>query len=109
MGKSSGNRFLEFFIDKKFYKETWYYYLTGDWHMPFPDELKNARTFINLHTDFTRSFPATFTAMNVVFQLMDSGEMSGDSWVPRLPVSAPGYAVHVKDPRVNMKSARKWN
>jgi adenylate cyclase len=58
MGKSSGNRFLEFFIDKKFYKETWYYYLTGDWHMPFPDELKNARTFINLQHRFYSVFPS---------------------------------------------------
>jgi adenylate cyclase len=58
MGKSSGNRFLEFFIDKKFYKETWYYYLTGDWHTPFPDELKSARTFINLQHRFYSVFPS---------------------------------------------------
>jgi adenylate cyclase len=58
MGKSSGNKFLEFFINKKFYKETWYYYLTGDWHTPFPDELKNARTFINLQHKFYSVFPS---------------------------------------------------
>jgi adenylate cyclase len=58
MSKSSGNKILEFFIDKKFYKETWYYYLTGDWHTPFPYELKNARTFINLQHKFYSVFPS---------------------------------------------------
>ena len=58
MSQSSGNKILEFFVDKKFYKETWYYYLTGDWHAPFPSELKNARTFINLQHKFYSVFPS---------------------------------------------------
>ena len=58
MSKSFGNKILEFFIDKKFYKETWYFYLTGEWHIPFPDELKNARTFISLQHKFYSVFPS---------------------------------------------------
>ena len=46
MGKNSGKEFIELFIDKKFYNETWYYYLSGEWHAPFPAELKNAQAFI---------------------------------------------------------------
>ena len=58
MGKSSGHKFIEFFLDKKFYNETWYYYLSGEWHAPFPDELKNARTFINSQRKFYSVFPS---------------------------------------------------
>ena len=58
MGKSSGNKILEFFIDKKFYKETWYFYLTGEWHTPFPDELKNVRGFYDIQYKFNRIFPS---------------------------------------------------
>jgi adenylate cyclase len=38
---------LNVLVDKKFYNETWYYYLTGDWHTPFPEELKSWRAFMN--------------------------------------------------------------
>jgi len=58
MGKSSSHKFLEFFIDKKFYNETWYYYLVGEWHAPFPVELKNARVFINFQHKFYSVFPS---------------------------------------------------
>ena len=58
MSKGSGNRFLEFFIDKKFYKETWYFYLTGEWHAPFPDELKNYRAFFDVQYKFNWIFPS---------------------------------------------------
>src|SRR5687768_12190300 len=39
--------FLNLLVDKKFYNETWYYYLTGDWHTPFPDELKRWQAYMN--------------------------------------------------------------
>jgi adenylate cyclase len=58
MGKSSGHKFIEFFIDKKFYNETWYYYLSGEWHTPFPNELKTARTFIDFQHKFYSIFPS---------------------------------------------------
>jgi adenylate cyclase len=58
MSKSFGNKFLEFFIDKKFYNETWYYYLTGEWHIPFPAELKNARALLNSQQKFYSVFPS---------------------------------------------------
>jgi adenylate cyclase len=58
MSKSSGNKFLEFFIDKKFYKETWYFYLAGEWHAPFPDELKIYRGFFDFQYKFNWIFPS---------------------------------------------------
>jgi len=58
MSKSSGHKFIEFFIDKKFYNETWYYYLSGEWHAPFPVELQNARAFINFQQKFYSVFPS---------------------------------------------------
>lgn len=58
MSKGSSNRILEFFIDKKFYKETWYFYLTGEWHEPFPDELKNVRDFYDFQYKFNWIFPS---------------------------------------------------
>ena len=38
---------LNLLVDKKFYNETWYYYLTGDWHTPFPVELKRWQAYMN--------------------------------------------------------------
>jgi adenylate cyclase len=58
MSKSSGNKVLEFFIDKKFYKETWYFYLTGEWHTPFPNELKTYRAFFDFQYKFNWMFPS---------------------------------------------------
>ena len=58
MSKSSRNKILEFFVDKKFYKETWYFYLTGEWHEPLPNELKNYRRFYDSQYRFNWSFPS---------------------------------------------------
>ncbi|MBI2332945.1 MAG: adenylate/guanylate cyclase domain-containing protein [Chloroflexi bacterium] len=58
MDKHSGNKFLEYFIDEKFYKETWYYYLTGDWHKPFPMELKRWRDMLSLQQRFNLRLPS---------------------------------------------------
>jgi adenylate cyclase len=49
---------LNLMVDKKFYDETWYYYLTGDWHTPFPDELKSWRSFINSQRKFYSFLPS---------------------------------------------------
>ena len=58
MGKSPGHKFIELLIDKKFYNETWYYYLSGEWHTPFPSELNTAREFINFQQKFYSIFPS---------------------------------------------------
>lgn len=34
-------------LDKKFYNETWYYYLTGEWRDTFPKELRFWRAYSN--------------------------------------------------------------
>jgi adenylate cyclase len=41
------DKLLNLLVDKRLYNETWYYYLTGEWHTPFPDELRYWRAFIN--------------------------------------------------------------
>jgi adenylate cyclase len=46
------DKFMSLLVDKKLYNETWYYYLTGEWHTPFPNELKYWRTFINSQRKF---------------------------------------------------------
>ena len=55
MSKSTGHKLMEFFIDKKFYHETWYYYLSGEWHKPFPKELKRLRDILSLQQKFNLS------------------------------------------------------
>jgi adenylate cyclase len=47
MSKSFGNKFMELFIDKKFYNETWHYYLTGEWHTSVPDNVKRWQAMMN--------------------------------------------------------------
>jgi len=47
MGKKSGHKLLELMVDKKLYNETWYYYLTGEWRISFPNELKRWQAFLN--------------------------------------------------------------
>lgn len=47
MSKSPGHKLMEFFIDKKFYNETWYYYLTGEWHTSVPDNVKRWQAMMN--------------------------------------------------------------
>lgn len=47
MSKKFSFNLLEWIVDKKFYNETWYYYLTGEWRAPFPNELKRWQAFIN--------------------------------------------------------------
>ena len=47
MGKKSGHKLLELMVDKKLYNETWYYYLTGEWRVSFPNELKRWQAFLN--------------------------------------------------------------
>jgi adenylate cyclase len=58
MSKGSGNKFIEFFVDKKFYNETWYYYLTGEWHQPFPHELKNLQSLMVVQQKLNQSLPS---------------------------------------------------
>jgi adenylate cyclase len=58
MSKSSGNKILEIFVDRKFYKETWYFYLTREWHAPFPDELKIYRGFFDFQNKVNWAFPS---------------------------------------------------
>jgi len=52
------DKFINLLVDKKLYNETWYYYLTGDWHTPFPDELKSWRAFINSQRKFYSVLPS---------------------------------------------------
>ena len=40
------DKFMSLLVDKKLYNETWYYYLTGDWHTPFPKELERWRAYM---------------------------------------------------------------
>jgi adenylate cyclase len=47
MSKSFGYKFMELFIDKKFYNETWHYYLTGEWHTSVPDNVKRWQAMMN--------------------------------------------------------------
>ena len=47
MGKKFTFNVLEWLVDKKLYNETWYYYLTGEWRTPFPNELKRWQAFLN--------------------------------------------------------------
>jgi len=47
MGKKSGHKLLELMVDKNLYNETWYYYLTGEWRVSFPNELKRWQAFLN--------------------------------------------------------------
>ena len=47
MGKKPGHKLLELMVDKKLYNETWYYYLTGEWRVSFPNELKRWQAFLN--------------------------------------------------------------
>jgi adenylate cyclase len=58
MSKSSGHKFMEFFVDKKFYNETWYYYLTGEWHKPFPHELQRVQAFMNVQQKLQKGLPS---------------------------------------------------
>ena len=52
------DKFMSLLVDKKLYNETWYYYLTGDWHTPFPNELERWRTFINSQRKFYSFLPS---------------------------------------------------
>jgi len=86
MSKSYRYTFMEFFIDKKFYNETWYYYLTGEWHEPFPHELKRVQSFINAQQKLQQSLPSELHCLECgvpmtgfwgnVFRFMDSAPSS---------------------------------
>jgi adenylate cyclase len=52
------DKFINLMVDKKLYNETWYFYLTGHWHTPFPDELKSWRSFINSQRKFYSFLPS---------------------------------------------------
>src|SRR6266508_2840356 len=52
------DKFINLLVDKKLYNETWYFYLTGHWHTPFPDELKSWRSFINSQRKFYSFLPS---------------------------------------------------
>ena len=47
MSKKFSHSLLELIVDKKLYNETWYYYLTGEWRTPFPNQLKRWQVFLN--------------------------------------------------------------
>jgi adenylate cyclase len=52
------DKFINLLVDTKLYNETWYYYLTGERHTPFPDELKSWRSFINSQRKLYSFFPS---------------------------------------------------
>ena len=47
MSKSVSNKVLGFSLDKRFYNETWYYYLTGEWHTDVPNEVKRWQAMVD--------------------------------------------------------------
>jgi adenylate cyclase len=53
-----GHKLLEFLVDKKLYNETWYYYLTGEWRAPFPNELKRWQAFLNVQQKLYSLLPS---------------------------------------------------
>lgn len=48
MSNRFSDNILEFLVDKKLYNETWCYYLTGEWRVPFPNALKRWQAFMHL-------------------------------------------------------------
>jgi len=58
MNKSFIYSLLEKLIDKKFFSETWYNYLTGEWHSPFPPELKGFKGIMDRQRWFFSQFPS---------------------------------------------------
>ncbi len=58
MNKSFMYKLLDKFIDKKFHHETWYNYLTGEWHTPFPPELEGWKALTNSQRRFLSHFPS---------------------------------------------------
>lgn len=58
MSKKFSYTLLELIVDRKFFTETWYYYLTGEWHTPFPHELERWKELMkHQHRLFAR-FPS---------------------------------------------------
>ena len=58
MSKTFVHSILEWIVDKRLYNETWYYYLTGEWRTPFPDELKRWQTFLNFQEKLYSFLPS---------------------------------------------------
>jgi hypothetical protein len=58
MGKKFRYKLLELLVDKKFYNETWYYYLTGEWRDSFPNELRHSRTYMIFGHKFYSLLPS---------------------------------------------------
>ena len=58
MSKKFGFNLLERLVDKKLYNETWYYYLTGEWREPFPDELRRWQAFLNIQQKLYSLLPS---------------------------------------------------
>jgi adenylate cyclase len=58
MSKKFGFNLLEWIVDQRFYNETWYNYLTGEWRAPFPDELKRWQAFLNLQQKLYSLLPS---------------------------------------------------
>jgi adenylate cyclase len=51
-------KLMEPMVGKKFADEVWYNYLTGEWHVPFPDELKRPQRIINLQRNLYARLPS---------------------------------------------------
>jgi len=58
MNKNFIYKLLDLMVDKKFHNETWYNYLTGEWHTPFPPELERWKALTNSQRRFLSRFPS---------------------------------------------------
>jgi hypothetical protein len=73
LNKSFIYSLLEKLIDKKFFSETWYNYLTGEWHSPFP-ELEGFKGIMDRRWFFTH-FPT-----NLIVEVESPWRDFGKSW-----------------------------
>ncbi|MCI0553976.1 MAG: hypothetical protein L0287_23760 [Anaerolineae bacterium] len=106
MNKSFIYKLVEKFIDKKFYTETWYNYLTGEWHTLSLPNLKDTRGSWIVSAGSSHISPVNLIAMIVENPWLDFGE---DSWVQRRPVLAPGCAIRANKACACLALARNWN
>jgi len=58
MARNFTHKLVELLVDKKFFTETWYYYLTGEWHTPFPHELEPWKQLTHHQHELFSRFPS---------------------------------------------------
>lgn len=51
-------KLFESMVGKKLADEVWFNYLTGEWHEPFPDELRRGQNFINFQRNIYSRLPS---------------------------------------------------